>query len=144
MHFILKIWFTPNEFLSVSYKSSIQSTRVGENSDSNSLWIMRYCKFCDDNFVDFSISHLFYYYETSNLRQKLHSCSKKPNDAVEVFQSIERKHHWGALGVGFSLELFDTRIWQQRNYFFLKSKFYIMASKNIFEPSQVASWRDTR
>ena len=94
MHFILKIWFTQNEFLVFLYESLIQSTKPREISDSISVWMMRYSNFCVDIFCCFFNFLPFYYYETSDLRQKSQLYSKKPNDAVEVFAIIGSKHHW--------------------------------------------------
>ena len=109
----------------------IQSRSFRKIWDSNLAWMMRYFNFCPDNFCWFLNFLPFYYYQTSDLHQKSHLCFKKPNDAVEFFLSIGSKHHLGASGGRFRLELFDTSIWQKQNFFFLKSSFQFMASKNI-------------
>ena len=107
MDFILKIWFIPNEFLLLSYQLVIQSRMFRKISDSNSFWMVRYCNFCDDNFVVFSISYLFYYYETSDLRQKSCLQSKKPNDAVEFFTLIGSQEHLEGSHGNISLKAVD-------------------------------------
>ena len=84
---------------------------------------MRYLKFRNGKFVDFQILTNPISMGTSDLRQKSVSYFKKPNDAVEVFASIGSKHHLGASGGEFRLELFDTSIWQKKNFFFWKSSF---------------------
>ena len=133
-------WLKLNVTLILLYHTLTQCTSFAQISHSNSVWIMRYSNFWNQNFVDFQILTDCMSMRASDLRQKSVLYSKKPNDAVGVFQFIERKHHCKALGVGFRSELFDTRIWQQRNYFFLKSSFYNMASKIYSILQKFASW----
>ena len=52
-------WSQPNEFLNIWLHSALQCTRISRISRSKTVWIMRYCNFWNDNFVDFPNYHHF-------------------------------------------------------------------------------------
>ena len=99
-HFKVPNWSNPNEFLILSYESSIQSTRIPRIFPCNSLWIMKYFKFCNENFVDFLISYRFYTIKASDFLHKM----------LLVFQKAERCC-W-VFGIYWKLTPFGGPCWQ--------------------------------
>ena len=121
--------------LIISYKSSVKSRSCPQILQSNSLWIMRYCHFWNDNSVVFKFLTILYSYDVSTLSYNIGPCVKKVFDGEEVFGFNESQEHCKASGGKTSLIRVDSTIWHQRKIFSLESNFRLSVPFWIFDPS---------